>query len=202
MTKVMVNMSMSLDGFVAGPHVGMEFPMGQGGERLHDWMFERGAARRGAASSTSASGIDEQVTGEVYAMTGAVIIGKRTFSVGIDLWGDTPYPVPCFVLTHTPQAVRVEKSGTFTFVTDGIASALRQAQAAAGDRDINLMGADVVQQFLKAGLVDEIQINLVSVLLGNGLRLFEHFGIAPIDLESTRVLSSIDVTHLRYNVIK
>jgi dihydrofolate reductase len=146
MANVLVNMSMSLDGFVAGLNVGVEFPLGEGGERLHDWLFNRGSSRRGDASHISANGVDAEVTQEVLATTGAVILGKRTFDVGVELWGDTPYPVPCFVLTHKPRAELVKPSGTFTFVTDGIESALRQAKKAAGEKKVNLMGADVAQQ--------------------------------------------------------
>jgi len=189
--KVTLNMSMSLDGFIAGPNVDVELPMGKGGLRLHDWLF-----------NSSTSEVDGAVEREIFAATGAVILGRRTFDVGVQEWGDTPFPVPCFVLTHRPRAVLVKKSGTFTFVSDGIESALQQAQAVAAEKNISLMGADVAQQFLKAGLLDEIQINLVPVLLGDGVRLFDHLDIEPMELEKTRVLDSPAVTHLSLRVVK
>lgn len=131
MTKVALHMSMSLDGFVAGPNVGVEHPMGERGERLHDWLFNRNSSRSGESLQTSlsksASKVSAEVTQEVFATTGAVVLGKRTFDVGVELWGDTPYPVPCFVLTHEPREELIKASGTFTFITDGIESALRQA---------------------------------------------------------------------------
>jgi len=191
-------MSMSLDGFVAGPHVSIAHPMGVDGERLHDWLFSRG----GSSPHAPMTEIDKRVTEEVFANVGAVIMGKRTFDAGLSQWGDTPYPVPNFVLTHTSSPPLTQKSGIFTFVSDGIDSALRQAQAAAGERNIILMGADISQQYLKAGLVDEIDLNLVPVLLIRGVRLFEHIGAERIELKQTRVLESAEVTHLKYKVIK
>ena len=191
MGKVTLSMSMSLDGFIAGPNVDVELPMGKGGLRLHDWLF-----------NSSTSEVDAAVEREIFAATGAVILGRRTFDVGVQEWRDTPFPVPCFVLTHRPRAVLVKKSGTFTFVSDGIESALQQAQAVAAEKNISLMGADVAQQFLKAGLLDEIQINLVPVLLGDGVRLFDHLDIEPMELEKTKVLDSPAVTHLSLRVVK
>lgn len=191
MGKVMLDMSMSLDGFIAGPNVGVELPMGEGGERLHEWLF-----------NTAASEVDAEVAQEMLATTGAVVLGRRTFEVGVGEWGDTPFPVPCFVLTHEAREELVKKSGTFTFVTTGIESALEKAKAAAGEKNIRLMGADIAQQFLKAGLLDEIQLNLVPVLLGDGIRLFEHIGTEQIELESTRVIESPGVTHLKFRVVK
>jgi len=191
MGKVTLAMSMSLDGFIAGPNVGVERPMGEGGERLHKWLF-----------NTSTSEVDAEVGREMSATTGAVVLGRRTFDVGVRLWGDVPFPVPCFVLTHEAREERVEKSGTFTFVTDGLESALQRARAAAGEKDVRLMGANIVQQFLRAGLLDEIQINLVPVLLGEGIRLFEHIGTEHIELERTRVIESPGVTHIRFRVVK
>lgn len=191
MSKVMLTMSMSLDGFAAGPNVSVAYPMGEGGLRLHDWLL-----------NPPMNEIDAAVVQEVFATTGAVVLGKRTFEVGLGVWGDTPYPVPCFVLTHRAQEMRTEKSGMFTFVTDGIDSAVQRAKAAAGEKNVILMGGDTAQQALKAGLVDEIQINLVPVVLGAGLRLLEQLGSQPIELESTRVIESPRVTHLRFRVVK
>lgn len=191
MGNVVLDMSMSLDGFIAGANVGKEYPMGVHGETLHTWIF-----------STPRDKVDAEVEREMFAKTGAVILGNRTFEVGVDLWGDVPFPAPSFVLTHKKREILVKKSGTFTFVTDGIESALQQAQAVAGDKDVRLMGADVAQQFLSAGLIDEIQINHVPILLGDGVRLFEHLGVKNSQLEKDRVLDSPHTTHIRYRVIK
>ena len=201
MSKVVLQLSMSLDGFVAGPRVSHEHGMGVGGERLHDWMFTR-EARQTEMPESNVDDVDGAVIQEVFATTGAVVLGRRTFDVGLQHWNDTPYPVPSFVLTHRPHARLEMTSSTFTFVTDGIERALAQAKAAAGDKNVMLMGGDVAQQVLKAGLIDEIQINLVPVLLGEGLRLFEHFGNKCIELECTRVVESRVVTHLTYRVVK
>src|SRR5688572_33173245 len=191
MSKVILDMSMSLDGFIAGPNVSREYPMGVNGESLHTWLF-----------NTPRDKVDAEVEREMFANTGAVILGNRTFEVGVDLWGDVPFPAPSFVLTHKGRETLVKKSGNFTFVTDGIESALQQALAVAGDKNVRLMGADVAQQFLGAGLIDEIQINHVPTLLGDGVRLFEQLGARNSRLEKDRVLDSPHATHIRYRVLK
>jgi dihydrofolate reductase len=194
MGKVRVHMSMSLDGFVAGRDVSLEQPMGVGGERLHKWL-----------SSDHGDPSDAEVAAEMFApsTTGAVIMGRRTFEVGEAPWGeDGTFHLPCFVVTHRPAEKLVKGPTSFTFVTDGIKATLARAQAAAGDRAVNLMGAETTQQFLRAGLLDEIQINLVPVLLAVGTRLFEHLGDAHIELERTRIVESSVMTHLTYRVVK
>ncbi|MGW4638392.1 dihydrofolate reductase family protein [Sphaerisporangium sp. NPDC004334] len=203
MTNVVLNMSVSVDGFSAGPDVTVEHPMGEGGERLHEWLFTSGSDRATAAGGTSPKGVDAQVAQEILASTGAVVLGRRTFDVGVELWGDTPFPVPCFVLSHQARQRLVMKSAAFTFVTDGIESALRQARAAARGRNVLIMGgANTAQQFVRAGLVDEIQIQLVPVLLGSGTRLFDHLDTDQIELERVRLLESPNVTHLRFHVAR
>jgi dihydrofolate reductase len=192
MSKVVLNASMSLDGFMTGPDVGPEHPMGVGGERLHEWLFDESVEGRP----------DAEVAREVSATVGAVVIGRRTFDVGLEPWGDVPYPVPCFVLTHESREELPMASGTFTFVDGSIPSALELAQAAAANRDVLLMGASVGQQFLDAGLVDEIAIQLVPVLLGAGTRLFDHLGPEPIELERMTTIESPHVTHLRFRVLR
>ena len=188
--KVIVSKSMSLDGFVAGPNVSVESPMGEGGLRLHDWFL-----------NAPADSANAQMMRDSSAAVGAVIVGKRTFDIGVGLWEDTPFPVPTFVLTHQARADRVEKSGTFVFVTDGIASALAKAQAAAGERNIVLMGAETSNQYLKAGLVDDIHLTVIPVLLGRGARLFD--GISePVELAYTMAKESEGVTHLRLRVVR
>lgn len=193
MGKVVLSKSMSLDGFVAGANVGVDLPMGVGGDRLHQWFLN------GPTSATNA-----ELVRDSSAAIGAVILGKRTFDVGVDLWEDTPFPVPTFVLTHEARPERVEKSATFTFVTDGIEGALEKAQAVAGDKNIVLMGADVSDQYLKAGLVDEIHVTVIPVLFGEGggTRLFDRIGARHIELEYTMVTESAGVTHLRLRVVR
>jgi dihydrofolate reductase len=192
MGKVVLSASMSLDGFMAGPDVDLERPMGAGGERLHEWLFDESAEGR----------LDAEVARETSAAIGAVVIGRRTFDVGLAPWGDVPYPVPCFVLTHESRDDLPMASGTFTFVDGSLPSALEHAQAAAGERDVLLMGASVGQQFLDLGCVDEIEIQLVPVLLGGGTRLFDHLGSEHIELERTAAIESPHVTHLRFDVVR
>ncbi|MET7395543.1 dihydrofolate reductase family protein [Dactylosporangium sp. NPDC005572] len=203
MGNVVLSVSLSLDGFSAGPDISVERPMGDGGERLHEWLFDSDSDRAVAADATSPTGVDAQVARELFAATGAVVVGRRTFDVGVDLWADTPFPVPCFVLTHEPREQLVMKSAAFTFVTDGVERALELARASAGDKDVLVMGgARTAQQFIRAGLVDEVQIQLVPVLLGAGARLFDHLGSNHIELERTALLGSPHVTHLRFRVLK
>jgi dihydrofolate reductase len=164
-------------------------PNGKGGERLHDWVF----------NADSDGGVDAEVSRDLLAATGAVVVGRRTVDVGVGLWGDTPFPRAVLCAHAWPRQGLVQKSGTFTFVTNGIESAMRQAQAVAGERNVLLMGsANVAQQFMRAGLVDEIQLQLVPVLLGAGTRLFELLGTGHIELERTGMIQSPRVTHLRF----
>ncbi|MGR6319954.1 dihydrofolate reductase family protein [Micromonospora soli] len=189
MGTVVLYKSMSLDGFVAGPDIGAEHPMGKGGMRLHEWMFTDRPDPR-----------DKEVIAATFASVGAVVVGKRTFDVGLPHWEDTPYPAPTFVLTHQARDELAMKSATFTFVTDGIETALKSAQDAAEDKDVIVMGAQTGRQFLRAGLLDEMQINLVPVVLGAGTRLLDDLG--HIELERTQVIASDAVTHLRFRVVK
>ena len=179
MGTVLLDMAMSLDGFVSAPN------NEDGG--LHDWYF--------APAGNAPFVIDELIQG-----IGAMILGKTVFGNEPEGW-DTPYKVPHFVLTHTARNP-VERGGmTFHFVTDGVVSALEQAKATAGEKIICVAGgAATAQQFLQAGLVDELQIHLVAKLMGGGLRLFDQLGSTK--LEQTRVLESPGVTHLRYRVVK
>jgi len=181
MGKVFLDMAMSLDGFIAGPN-------GEDGG-LHDWYF--------APSGPAVGVIDE-----LLQTIGAMVLGKRAFGEQPDGF-DTPYKVPHFVLSHEARS-RIDRGGAaFIFVEGGIGSALEQAKATAGDKDVCVAGgADVARQYLKAGLIDEIQLHLVPVLFGEGLRLFEHLGRERMALERTRVLASPGVTHLRFRVVK
>ena len=192
MGTVRAHMSTSLDGFVTGPDVSVEQPMGVGGERLHEWMF--------AASDPT----DIATASEMFSTrtTGAVVMGRRTFDVGERPWGeDGAFQLPCFVITHRAAPTLVKGKTSFTFVTDGPERALDLALTAAGDRAVNVMGADTIQQLLRRGLIDEIQLNLVPVLLQSGTRLFEDLGPDRIELKRTRaILPSSGVTHVTYRI--
>ena len=189
--KVVLTFSMSLDGFIAGPDISLDHAMGVGGDRLHKWMFHGGPENR----------IDLGMARELLAKVGAVVLGKRTYDVGLQHWGDTPYPVPSFVVTHEKLGKLEMESAAFTFV-DGVEEALNQAQAAAAGKVVIVMGANVAQQMLKQRLADEIYIQLVPVLLGGGSRLFENFGAAPLELVCDRAVNSPYITHLKYKIPK
>jgi dihydrofolate reductase len=191
MGKVVLAFSMSLDGFVAGPEVSAEQPMGRGGEQLHDWMFKDHPDRAR----------DVELVKESFARTGAVVLGRRTFDLGLRHWDDdTPYPVPSFVLTHERRERLATKSASFTFINDGIESAVRQAKAAAGNKDVTVMGAETAQQVLKAGLADEMFITLVPVLLCGGTRLLDNIGDEHIELATIKIVESSVVTHFRFSL--
>jgi dihydrofolate reductase len=178
---------MSLDGLVTDPGPSAEDP-----GRLHDWMF----ARR--------TDVDAGIVDELYARTGAVVIGKRMFDLGYEPWGDPPpFGMPVYVLTHERRDPMPMQGGTtYTFVSDGIESALAQARAAAGDKDVGLWGgANVIREYLSDGLIDQLQIHLVPVLLGDGVRLFEGLD-EPIDLELTRATETPAAIHLRFAVMR
>ena len=188
MGQIILTFSMSLDGFVAGPEISREQPMGIGGERLHEWH-------------ASSDDLDRRMARELFETVGAVVLGRTTFEVGLEPWGDTPYPAPSFVLTHEPREPLAMTSARFEFVNDGIASAIARAQAAAGDGDgdVIVMGADVARQCLKNGLADEIIVQTVPVLLGAGTRLFDGLD-RPVELEAVRATASPWVIHQRYRV--
>jgi dihydrofolate reductase len=189
MGKVVLAFSMSLDGYVAGPDISAGDAMGRGGERLHEWMF--------AADMDEA---DREVVREMRESVGAVILGRRTFDLGLQHWGDTPYPVPSFVLTHETRPPLPMKSASFTFVTEGVESAVRQAKAAAGGKDVVVMGAGAAQSVLNAGLADALNLQLVPVLLGGGTRLFDNLGADQIELRRTRLIGTPAVTHLGFEI--
>jgi dihydrofolate reductase len=214
MPRLTLDISMSLDGFVAGPNESLEQPLGAGGERLHEWAFPLAAWREPHGLTGGAVNRDSEVVDEAIESTGAYLMGRRMFGGGEGQWGDDPWEgwwgedppfhVPVFVLTHHAREPLVKQGGTtFTFVTDGIEAALEQARAAAGDKDVTVAGgADVAQQYLRAGLLDELQVHVAPLLLGDGVRLFGDLGGDPIGLECTRVIDSPAVTHLRYRVLK
>jgi dihydrofolate reductase len=193
MGKVVFDISMSLDGFITASNRRPEEPMGDGGQRLHEWAF--GGDQRNRAF------LERSI-----AELGAVITGRRNYDDSIPWWGadgpSGPARRPVFVVTHEAPKESPE-GGVYTFVTDGIESALEQAKAAAGDKVVTVMGgANIGQQYLAAGLVDEISIHLVPVLFGSGTRLFEHLGSQHIQLEIVEVIETPAAVHLRFRVVK
>jgi dihydrofolate reductase len=204
---------MSLDGFVAGPNPTLEEPLGAGGDLLHEWAFAAASWRDSHGLEGGEKNADSDVIEESLRATGAVVMGRKMFSGGEGSWendpradgwwgDDPPFHVSVFVLTHQARGTKVMEGGTsFEFVTDGIEAALERAKAAAGDKDVLLAGgASIVQQYLKAGLLDELQIHVAPVLLGEGTSLFDRLGIEPLGLEATRVIASPSVTHLQFRV--
>jgi len=198
MAKITCDLSMSLDGYVAGPNQTLEEPLGHGGESLHEWAVRLKTFRERHGMEGGEPGPDNDILEETLDASGAVVMGRRMFSDG--WWGDEPpFRAPVFVLTHhAREPVQKEGGTSYTFVTDGLESALDEARAAAGRKDVQIGGgASVVQQALNSGLLDELNIHLVPVLLGTGgVRLLE--GLQPAELELTRVIESPHVTHLRY----
>jgi dihydrofolate reductase len=212
MAKVIVALSMSLDGFIAGAHDGRDNPLGDGGGRLFDWYFDgdspirhyEEAGRRGVPvppfrlSAASAEVFEELIAGGRAAVT-----GRRTYDITNGWGGNGPLPgCPLFIVTHHIPDQVPQGESRYTFVTDGVESAIDQAKAAAGDGYVSLMGASVPQQCLQAGLLDEVQIHLVPVLLGAGVRLFDHLGSDAVGLNLIRVVDAPGVTHLRYRVVR
>ena len=204
MGKVVFNMTVSLDGFVAGPNDGPERPLGDGGERLFQWYSSGDTALPlpGTDMAFKISRASAELLREEWDMLGAMVAGRRMFDIANAWHGNPPGGGPCFVVTHTVPQEWVKPGSLFTFVTDGVESAVEKAKQAAGDKDVVVSTATLLQQCLKAGLLDEIHLDLVPVLLGAGVRLFAHLGAAPIELERTRVVEALGVTHLRFRVVK
>jgi len=204
MGKVVLEISMSLDGFVAGPNDGPERPLGDGGERLFKWYYNGDTAfpLPGTDMVFKISRASAELLRVSWSTIGAAVTGRRTFDIAGGWGGKPPGGGPYFVVTHTVPQEWVKEGSPFTFATDGVESAVRQAKKAAGDKNVAVSSANIMQQCLKAELLDEIQIDLVPVLLGDGVRLFDHLGIAPIQLECTRVIEAPGVTHLRFRVVK
>ena len=215
MARFFLDISMSLDGFVAGPNATLEEPLGEGGERLHDWVLRLASWREPHGLEGGETGPDDELVRATRERVGAEIMGRRMFSGGEDAWEDDPnadgwwgdnppFHVPVYVLTHHPRESEVKEGGTtFHFVSDGIESALEQARAVAGDRDVALGGgASVAQQYLSAGLLDELHIHVAPILLGGGVSLFGELGTDSPKLRLTRVVESPLVTHLSYEVAR
>jgi dihydrofolate reductase len=213
MTKLRVHISTSLDGYVAGPHQSEENPLGVGGEALHDWMVELKAWREPHGMAGGTVNASTPVVEEELANVGAEIMGRGKFGppgggpweddTWRGWWGENPpFHKPVFVLTHHEREPLTLADTTFTFVTDGIESALEQARQAAGGRDVIVGGgANVINQYLAAGLVDEIELHVVPILLGGGTRLFD--GVGPdLRLEQVRAVEAPGVAHLKYRVVR
>jgi dihydrofolate reductase len=203
MGKVTFNMTMSLDGFVAGPNDNPENGLGDGGEGLFKWYFSGDTEVKLSEgtpvlkiSKKSAKLLKEGIQGY-----GAGVWGRKTFDIA-HAWGGNPPGSPAFIVTHHIPQEWVKEGSPFIFVTDGVESAIRQAKQAAGDKDVVICTASILQQALKAGLVDEINVDVAPILIGGGVSLFDRLGTGPIELECTRVVEAPNVTHLSYRIIK
>ena len=211
MGSVTCHISISLDGFVAGPNQSVDNPIGEGGMRLHEWVFATDSWRAQHGQEGGERNADAEVVDDAFKGVGAYIMGRRMFGGGDGPWEETwkgwwgddpPYHVPVFVLTHHPrEPLSMQGGTTFTFVTDGIGSALEQARAAAGDNNVSIAGgASAVQQYLAAGMLDELYLHVVPVILGAGERLLENVGDPT--LEPVKVTASPAVTHVKYRVVR
>ena len=197
MGKVIADISVSLDGFGAGPNVTMENPMGDGGEGLHTWMESE-------AGRTGRDGTAVESPQELLAGAGAVVVGRRMFDLGKEPWGDPPpfQGNPVFVVTHRAHApIAMQGGTTYTFMTDGLGATLARARDAAGDRDVAVLGGpEIIQQCIRGGVLDELRLHVVHTLLGGGTALFEGLDPAGVALERIKLIDSDGVTHLTFRV--
>ena len=210
MAKLKLQISVSLDGYLAGPNQSEEHPLGEGGEALHDWALKLAAWREPHGKEGGEVNASTEVFEEASENVGSILIGRNMFGGGPGPWGEDPwqgwwgdeppFKVPVFVLTHHEREPLVKGETTFHFVTDGLDAALEQAREAAGGKDVALGGGgDVIQQCLAAGEVDEMWINVAPILLGGGTRLLDNLG-AGIKLEQLRAIEGPDAAHLKYRV--
>jgi dihydrofolate reductase len=200
MSQVFAEVSMSLDGYIAGPDDRVGNPLGDQGERLHQWLVGLAGWRARHGLPGGERNRDAELADEAVERTGSVLMGRRMFDHGEGPWGDEPpFHLPVFVLTHRPGPDLAKQGGTtFHFVTEGAGEALRRAKEPAKDKDVQVAGgARVIEQLLAADLLDELQIHLVPVLLGGGVRLFDTLPAGLRELKTTRVIASPGVTHLR-----
>jgi dihydrofolate reductase len=212
MARLRLQISMSVDGFIAGPSPSEEQPLGVGGMQLHEWVVKLAAWREPHGYEGGEVNASSEIFESLTANVGATVMGRNMFGGGPGPWGEDPWEgwwgdeppfhTPVFVLTHHAREPLEKEGGTtFHFVTDGIESALEQAKEAAGGKDVALGGgADVARQYLAAGLLDELTLNVAPVLLGDGTRLFENGAGAGAALEPVQVVHAPDVTHLTYRV--
>jgi len=213
MSRLRCQISISLDGFVAGPNQSEENPLGVGGERLHDWVVPLAAWRQSHGEQGGEVNESTRILEESIENIGAAVMGRNMFGPVRGAWGDEqwrgwwgdnpPYHYPVFVVTHYPRdPLEMEGGTTFHFVTDGIESALDQARGAADGKDVMLWGGgNTAQQYLASGLMDELELHVVPVLLGDGARLFDNLGDAEVRLEQVRAVAAPGVTHLKYRVV-
>jgi dihydrofolate reductase len=211
MGKVAVDLSVSLDGYVAGPRPTLEEPLGENGERLHDWVVALRSWRETHGLEGGDENASSALVAEANATRGATVMGRRMFSGGegpwdedpnaASWWGDDPpFGHPVYVVTHHEREPLTHGDTTYTFVTEGVESAIDRARTAAGEGDVLVAGgAEVAQQALRAGLVDELRLHVVPLLLGGGARLLDNLDPA-IGLEVEHVQEAPNVTHLRYTV--
>jgi dihydrofolate reductase len=209
MSRLKLNITMSVDGFVAGPDQSTEHPLGIGGERLHEWIVPLKAFREGHGEQGGEVNASTPFAEDILAGAGATIMGRNMFGGGPGPWDDDwqgwwgddpPFHHPVFVLTRYPrEPLEMQGGTTFHFVTDGIESALEQARAAAGNKEVSLGGgASAAQQYLAAGLLDEVVVSIVPLLLGGGARLFDNLGDPTPKLEQVEAVEAPGVTHIRY----
>jgi dihydrofolate reductase len=203
MGNVVFNMTMSLDGFVAGPHDSPENGLGDGGDALFNWYFsgDTEVPISDGKMVLKVSSQSAKLLEDAMNNYGAGLWGRKTFDIA-HAWEGHPPGSPAFVVTHTIPQEWVYEGSPFTFVTDGVENAIRQAKQAAGDKDVVICTASILQQCLNLGLMDEIHIDVAPLLLGKGVRLFDHLNITPTALESIRVVEAPGVTHLGFRVIK
>ncbi|MGS2615518.1 dihydrofolate reductase family protein [Micromonospora sp. LZ34] len=211
MSTVTCQISISLDGYVAGPEQSLQDPLGKGGMRLHEWAFPADGGRDRPGPADDGSDVDARLIDEMTRDVGAYVMGRRMFGGGDGPWDeswrgwwgeDPPFHTPVFVLTHHPRKPLPMAGGTeFRFVTDGIHSALAQTRAAAGDREVAIAGgASTVRQYLAAGLLDSLHLHIVPIVLGAGERIFDSVGDPR--LEQVAVVAGPTVTHVRYRVLR
>src|SRR4026208_151334 len=203
MGKVTFNMTMSLDGFVAGPNDGPENGLGDGGEGLFNWYFngDTEVFMSEGVPPLKVSKQSAEIMKEAFSTIGAGVWGRRTFDIA-HAWGGNPPGSPAFIVTHNVPQEWVKEGSPFIFITDGVESAIRQAKKAAGDKDVVICTPSILQQAVRAGLVDEIHVDVAPILLGSGVSLFNQLGIGPINLECIRALQTPHVTHLGFRVVK
>jgi dihydrofolate reductase len=203
MGKVIFNITVSLDGFVAGPNDSPENGLGDGGDALFNWYFsgDTEVFMSEGVPPLKVSKQSAEILKEAFGNYGAGVWGRRTFDIA-HAWGGHPPGSPAFIVTHNAPQEWVKEGSPFTFITDGVESAIRQAKKAAGDKDVVVCTATILQQCLNAGLMDEIHLDVAPLLLGKGVRLFDHLDIDPIKLERIRVVDAPGVTHIGFGVVK
>lgn len=205
MSKVFFDVGLSLDGYLAGANRRPGNPLGDNGLSIHQWVFKTATFLERTGASGGESSPDDMLVKDVFARAGAHLMGRRMFDEGEVGWPENaPFRTPVFVLTHSPREPWMRKGGTtFFFVTDGIASALKQAKAAAGGKDVRVSGgAETIRQFIEAGLIDEFTLHIAPVMLGTGLRLLDRLAPERLCVEQIKASSSPLVTHITYKIVR